>query len=68
MFIFFNQKTLRLLNKIMKDVIKFYREGDEYGYFSNFSKHPVTIDGKEWKTTGNLKKYKNRALFPSKKI
>lgn len=31
--------------------IKFYRTRDEYGCFSNFSKHPIIIDGKEWKTT-----------------
>lgn len=35
----------------MKTIINFYREGDEYGYFSNFSKHPITIDGKDYATT-----------------
>jgi hypothetical protein len=31
--------------------INFYKLADEYGCFSNFSKHPVIIDGKKWKTT-----------------
>lgn len=31
--------------------IQFYRENDPYGCFSNFSKHPVVIDGITWKTT-----------------
>lgn len=30
--------------------IRFYRLADEYGCFSNFSKHPITIDGTEWRT------------------
>ena len=32
-------------------MIKFWRTRDEYGFLSNFSKHPVTIDGKRWPTT-----------------
>lgn len=28
----------------MTDVIRFYRTGDAYGCFSNFSKHPIDID------------------------
>jgi N-glycosidase YbiA len=31
--------------------LSFYRTGDEYGYMSNFSAHPVEIDGKRWPTT-----------------
>lgn len=31
--------------------IEFYRVNDPYGCFSNFSPHPITIDGKEWKTS-----------------
>lgn len=31
--------------------IKFYSRLDPYGFMSNFSRHPVTIDGKEWPTT-----------------
>ncbi|MEW4923107.1 NADAR family protein [Algibacter sp. 2305UL17-15] len=30
--------------------IKFYRTGDEYGEFSNFSKHPIMLKGYIWKT------------------
>jgi predicted NAD-dependent protein-ADP-ribosyltransferase YbiA (DUF1768 family) len=32
--------------------IKFYRQNEEYGYFSNFSKHEITIENKKWPTTG----------------
>jgi len=32
-------------------MIKFWKTTDEYGYLSNFSNHPVEIDGKIWKTT-----------------
>ena len=31
--------------------IQFYRQGDPYGCFSNFSAHPVTIHDKVWPTT-----------------
>jgi ribA/ribD-fused uncharacterized protein len=31
--------------------ICFYRENDEYGYFSNFSPHPITLKGKSWPTS-----------------
>lgn len=31
--------------------IRFYRSGDAYGYFSNFSRHPIDLDGKIWPTT-----------------
>ena len=31
--------------------IKFYRTNEAYGCFSNFSKHPIVINGKEWPTT-----------------
>jgi len=31
--------------------IKFYRVNDAYGCFSNFSPHPVVIDGAEWRTS-----------------
>ncbi|WP_434047762.1 NADAR family protein [Sorangium cellulosum] len=32
-------------------VIHFYRAGDAYGFFSNFSRHPVTLKGKVWPTS-----------------
>eukprot|EP01116_Phalansterium_solitarium_P018856 TRINITY_DN5121_c0_g1_i2.p1 TRINITY_DN5121_c0_g1~~TRINITY_DN5121_c0_g1_i2.p1 ORF type:complete len:159 (+),score=36.25 TRINITY_DN5121_c0_g1_i2:93-569(+) len=35
----------------MKDCVKFYREGDDFGCFSNFSRHPIELDGKTWPTT-----------------
>lgn len=31
--------------------INFYKIADPYGDFSNFSKHPIHLKGKEWKTT-----------------
>ena len=31
--------------------INFYSVGDEYGEFSNFSPHPITLDGKRWPTS-----------------
>lgn len=34
----------------MKEV-RFYRTSDEYGCFSNFSKHPVVMNGLVWKTS-----------------
>ncbi|WP_437603223.1 NADAR family protein [Sorangium sp. So ce590] len=32
-------------------VIRFYRAGDAHGAFSNFSRHPVSLQGKVWPTT-----------------
>lgn len=31
--------------------IFFLKIAEPYGCFSNFSKHPITVNGKEWKTT-----------------
>lgn len=31
--------------------IKFYKPTEEYGEFSNFSDHPIIIDGKIWPTS-----------------
>ncbi|ADV67425.1 NADAR family protein [Deinococcus maricopensis] len=31
--------------------IRFYRQGDAYGTFSNFSAHPIHVDGVTWPTT-----------------
>jgi predicted NAD-dependent protein-ADP-ribosyltransferase YbiA (DUF1768 family) len=28
----------------MKDIINFYREGDDFGCFSNFSKHEIKLE------------------------
>lgn len=33
------------------DTINFYKTRDPFGCFSNFSRHPVTIDDQEWPTT-----------------
>jgi len=32
-------------------VINFYRVKDEYGCFSNFSRHPIMLQGKTWPTS-----------------
>jgi ribA/ribD-fused uncharacterized protein len=32
-------------------VINFYSTSDEYGCFSNFSAHPIRLDGKTWPTS-----------------
>jgi len=31
--------------------IKFYGPDDEYGFFSNFSRHPIVLKGKTWLTS-----------------
>lgn len=31
--------------------VQFYRVNEEYGEFSNFSPHPIVLDGKQWPTT-----------------
>lgn len=33
------------------DTINFYRVSDEYGEFSNFSRHRLHLDGKSWPTS-----------------
>jgi ribA/ribD-fused uncharacterized protein len=35
----------------VRDVIKFFRVGNNYGCFSNFSPHPITLKGKTWQTS-----------------
>lgn len=32
-------------------MIKFYKTKEAYGCFSNFSRHPIELDGKVWPTT-----------------
>lgn len=36
---------------MQRDVIQFYETRGEYGCFSNFSKHPINLDGTTWPTT-----------------
>lgn len=45
------QTYLKLLGDIMTEEIRFYRTNEEYGCFSNFSKHSFEVDGLEWKTS-----------------
>ena len=35
----------------MNNTIRFYRVDDDYGIFSNFSNHPIEVDGIIWKTS-----------------
>lgn len=35
----------------MAEVIKFYRQHDPWGEFSNFSAHPIELDGQRWPTS-----------------
>ena len=35
----------------MDEPIRFYAVGDEYGCFSNFSPHPITLRGQTWPTS-----------------
>lgn len=37
--------------KPMSGPLRFYKVPDPYGYFSNFSRHPIQLDGKTWPTT-----------------
>lgn len=32
-------------------MISFYRTSDPYGFFSNFSRHAIDLDGRRWPTT-----------------
>jgi ribA/ribD-fused uncharacterized protein len=34
-----------------RQIIHFYSTGDEYGCFSNFSRHPIFLAGKRWPTS-----------------
>lgn len=34
-----------------RNVIQFYAVSDEYGCFSNFSPHPIQLNGKRWPTS-----------------
>jgi ribA/ribD-fused uncharacterized protein len=36
---------------MMPEVINFYKTKDPYGFFSNFSRHPIELGGKTWPTT-----------------
>lgn len=35
----------------MSAVIRFYRVNEPYGFFSNFSPHPIRLKGKSWPTS-----------------
>ncbi len=39
------------MNQNASTVINFYNVEDTYGCFSNFSRHPITLDGKVWPTS-----------------
>ncbi|KAF9577521.1 hypothetical protein BGW38_007217, partial [Lunasporangiospora selenospora] len=39
------------MDKDSKEAIKFYRQNNDYGQFSNFYPSPIFVDGLEWPTT-----------------
>lgn len=46
------------------DAIRFYRTGDDYGGFSNFSRHRIFLDSKYWPTSEHYfqaQKFENAA-------
>lgn len=46
------------------DAIRFYRTDDDYGEFSNFSRHRIFLDGKYWPTSEHYfqaQKFENTA-------
>jgi len=44
-------KSLRQHLESAMETIRFYRVDDEYGIFSNFSPHPIRMNGKVWPTS-----------------
>src|SRR5262245_13654729 len=44
-------KPCRRHPKSAMEIIRFYRVDNEYGYFSNFSPHPIKMKGKVWPTS-----------------
>jgi len=56
----------RPLTWLDTDLISFQNEKEKYGEFSNYSPHPVTIDGVEYKTTEHYfqaQKFTNNSLL-----
>ncbi|MEJ2591913.1 MAG: NADAR family protein [Candidatus Thiodiazotropha sp.] len=45
--------------------VKFYRTKDAFGCFSNFSKHPFVLEGREWPTSEHYFQAKKFAGTPS---
>ena len=45
--------------------VKFYRTQDAFGCFSNFSKHPFVLEGREWPTSEHYFQAKKIAGTPS---
>ncbi len=45
--------------------VRFYRINDAYGCFSNFSKHPIVLEGREWPTSEHYFQAKKFAGTPS---
>lgn len=45
--------------------VKFYRTNGPYGCFSNFSKHPFVLEGREWSTSEHYFQAKKFAGTPS---
>ena len=45
-----SSESLKLGVRVGADVIKFYSTRGTHGCFSNFSKHPIVMDGQKWPT------------------
>jgi ribA/ribD-fused uncharacterized protein len=43
--------TIAAMTAEQPEPIKFYRQNDTWGEFSNFSPHPITLDEQRWATT-----------------
>jgi ribA/ribD-fused uncharacterized protein len=43
--------SARVVDARLRMTIRFYRVNAPYGFFSNFSPHPIEIDGRTWPTT-----------------
>lgn len=54
-----------LFASMEQNPIKFYRRGEEYGYFSNFHESPIVVDGVKFPTTEHYyqaKKFEGKPL------
>jgi N-glycosidase YbiA len=51
----------------MSEVIRFYSAREEYGCFSNFSRHPIQLKGKTWPTSEHFFQAQKFAGTPDEK-
>lgn len=58
-------KTILTKIKTIMSMIKFYKVNEPYGFFSNFSAHPIFIDNERWNT---VEHYFQASKFDDKQI